>query len=76
MFEYFLDNFKFCEDENEVYKVCSSQCPDNCKNYNNTHRACKLICLPLPKCECKEGFVRGPSGKCITPKQCPQLESK
>lgn len=71
----FLDNFKSCEDQNEVYKLCPSKCPDTCENYKDTRRVCKFICS-WPKCECKDGFVRGPNGNCIEPDQCTNSESK
>ncbi|GBM98796.1 Zonadhesin [Araneus ventricosus] len=54
--------------ENEEFKECGSACPMTCSNIT-----AQLPCpLPCEKgCFCREGFVRDPTGKCISPQFCP-----
>uniref|UniRef100_A0AC35F6D9 TIL domain-containing protein n=1 Tax=Panagrolaimus sp. PS1159 TaxID=55785 RepID=A0AC35F6D9_9BILA len=56
--------------ENEDFVECSSKsrnhCEPSCENPNPQY--CTLMCAD--GCDCKEGFVRSPQGKCIKLSEC------
>ncbi|GFU34267.1 zonadhesin [Nephila pilipes] len=51
----------------EHFDRCTANCQKNCSNYYKPI-ICPRICAP--GCVCDEGYVRGPSGKCILIKEC------
>ncbi|CAL2042389.1 hypothetical protein CAEBREN_06091 [Caenorhabditis brenneri] len=57
---------------NEVFKTCGSACEPSCQKPNI--QICTLQCI-LNVCQCKPGFVRGPTG-CVHPSQCPPVYGK
>ncbi|GFV25843.1 chymotrypsin inhibitor [Trichonephila clavipes] len=62
---------KFCPPvckENEVLKECGSACPPTC-DHPQGRRPCSSECVS--GCFCRDGFVRDPSGKCVSPQFCP-----
>ncbi|XP_076241314.1 serine protease inhibitor swm-1-like [Calliopsis andreniformis] len=55
--------------QNEVLKMCGSQCQPTCKNRNPI---CIEECMP-EQCQCKRGFVREyEQGPCILLSKCPK----
>lgn len=66
-----IDCIKKCSDPNEVFVTCGDTCPTTCANKDIKPRICPLLCLLTGGCACKTGFVRGPNGRCINPKECP-----
>ncbi|GFR27822.1 uncharacterized protein TNCT_317661 [Trichonephila clavata] len=57
---------------NEEYKECSAGCQQNCTNVDSPI-PCPNECLP--GCVCKENFIRGMSGKCVEPTECPKTDA-
>lgn len=57
-----------CE-ANEEFRSCGTPCPVTCSNISRRRRVCTERCVR--GCQCKIGFVRGPSGRCIRPEDCP-----
>ncbi|GFR27825.1 INVERT_DEFENSINS domain-containing protein [Trichonephila clavata] len=54
----------------EDWSICYAHCQYNCTNVDQVIY-CPLICTP--GCVCRySDYVRGPDGKCIDPKFCPQ----
>uniref|UniRef100_A0A915IGR8 TIL domain-containing protein n=1 Tax=Romanomermis culicivorax TaxID=13658 RepID=A0A915IGR8_ROMCU len=54
--------------ENEFVNECGNACEKTCENALNPG-PCPFICAP-PACQCKSGYVRSKSGKCIEVKKC------
>nr|UYR00247.1 zonadhesin-like protein 7 [Plectrocnemia conspersa] len=60
-------------DPNAFLNPCGNNCPLTCENKDKPP-PCALICLPSA-CKCNPGYVIGPGGKCILPKNCPSCNS-
>ncbi|GBM17515.1 hypothetical protein AVEN_193794-1 [Araneus ventricosus] len=58
-------------DDNQRHNSCGTACPVNCQNRNNPPKFCTLQCVP--RCDCKPGyiFLKGKSGQCVKPEECP-----
>ncbi|KAG8177858.1 hypothetical protein JTE90_027123 [Oedothorax gibbosus] len=54
---------------NEVLLSCGSPCQRTCTNFGQPVGPCTLPCIK--GCFCKPGYVRGPTGDCILPTECP-----
>ncbi|GFY23123.1 integrase catalytic domain-containing protein [Trichonephila clavipes] len=52
---------------NERWDYCSAHCQKNCSQFNDDI-PCTGKCTS--GCVCKDGYVRGPEGKCILPYEC------
>lgn len=62
---------KLCP-ENSSFVECSNICPEiTCSSYK-FRNFCKSLRCGLPKCQCKEGYIRlnGPNSKCVKPEKC------
>ncbi|XP_044742925.1 mucin-5B-like isoform X2 [Chrysoperla carnea] len=59
--------------ENETFLDCGSSCPDTCDNYKNPNRICTLQCVQ--GCFCKTGLVLNADRKCVSPDQCPPVQT-
>lgn len=53
--------------ENEEYNECGSSCTKTCTS--DPRWICLAVCVP--RCNCKMGYVRNESGKCILKSDCP-----
>ncbi|XP_041425694.1 venom peptide SjAPI-2-like [Xenopus laevis] len=55
----------------QLWDRCGTACPLNCQNFRNPPEVCTKNCVS--GCFCKEPYVflRGTSGLCILPRQCP-----
>ncbi|KAF8763263.1 cysteine-rich venom protein 6-like [Argiope bruennichi] len=58
-------------DDNQFENDCGSACPTNCQSLNDPPAGCAGVCVR--RCDCKDGyiFLKGASGKCVKPDQCP-----
>ena len=53
---------------NAEYTPCGTACPLTCEH--QAPRPCTLQCVI--GCQCKKGFVRDKTGRCVTPNKCPK----
>ncbi|XP_034952720.1 chymotrypsin-elastase inhibitor ixodidin-like isoform X2 [Chelonus insularis] len=53
---------------------CGSACPLTCDNPSMEGKACIMVCMQNV-CQCTQGTVRGPNGKCIDASECPAKSS-
>ncbi|CCV01713.1 Chymotrypsin inhibitor [Invertebrate iridescent virus 30] len=52
---------------NQEYTTCGTACPLTCEN-PNPNRPCTLQCVI--GCQCKPGYLKHKSGKCVKPADC------
>ncbi|EYC29607.1 hypothetical protein Y032_0006g3066 [Ancylostoma ceylanicum] len=55
-------------DENEEYVECSEKCEPRCDT--PVYVDCKFSPACTPRCQCKEGYARHSSGKCVPDGEC------
>ncbi|KAJ8732221.1 hypothetical protein PYW08_014951 [Mythimna loreyi] len=62
-----------CNEPNEVLNHCVKPCGGEDSCYDRNQYACAAVVLPcIPKCVCKEGFIRKTLGReCIPKEECP-----
>ncbi|XP_068098009.1 zonadhesin-like isoform X2 [Hyperolius riggenbachi] len=58
------------ESDHKVWSNCNAHCADNCKNYENPHRPCPLMCKPGCVCKYPYVFEKGTSGRCVHRDRC------
>merc|ERR1711868_50066 len=58
--------------ENEEFTDCGSMCEPQCSN-SDDFNVCDEACVPM--CICVKGYIRSPTGECITEKKCDTLKN-